>query len=201
MIRLALWSLVVGLTVGAPVGPTGALCSALALRGKLRSALAGGAGSALAMAIWGATAGLGQSWIGARMSSGRIPVLTGLLIAGYGIALWIRGPATKDAPSDAPWAVTTLCLSMVMLNPGGLVAVALLTADAVSRAAIPPWRAGLLVGVGVGLGTFIAFAAVMPLMARLGGAVGERVRRGIVRGLSVGLILFGTLLALRSLRA
>lgn len=199
MIRLALASLLTGLTAGAPVGPTGALCTSLALRGNLRSALAGGAGSALAMGMWGVLAGLGQSWVGATLSAGRIPVITGLLIAGYGIALGLKGPATRDATGgEGAWATTTLCFSMVMLNPAGFVAIVLLLSGTIARTGAPAWVSGAVVGAGVGAGCLVAFSVVMPLMHRLGANVGDRVRRALVRLLAGGLVTFGLLLIARS---
>lgn len=187
---LVLSSFLAGLVIGAPVGPTGAICTSVALRGNLSAALAGGAGSATALGIWGALAGAGTAWGGAPASSVR--ALAGLLLVGYGTWLWSRASRSPDAAGpERPWAVTTLCFTMVMSNPAGLALLAALLAGPLGEAHASAMVSGGIVGWGVAAGCFTAFACVMPLMHRLGARAGARLRTAIGRLLALGVTCAG----------
>ncbi len=181
-----------GVVVGFPVGPTGAICTAIALRGELPSALAGGVGSAAALGIWGALAGLGVSALGAWVPIHAVRLIGGLLLVVIGIALWVRGPAKQtDTDAVGPVAVMALTFTVVISSPAGLALLAGIMAGPLAEAPWSPWLSGVLVGGGVGLGTLLAFGVMMPVMYKVGERAGDWLVLWILRVLAFGVTMAG----------
>lgn len=192
MIEIALYSVAAGFAVGAPVGPTGAICTSYAMRGDLPASLAGGLGSSLALGIWGALAGLGMSALGGWVPIDALRIVGGLLIVAIGVATWTRAPAARaEAKVVGPLAVLTLTFTVVISNPAGLAVLAAIVAGPLADVPWSPWISGALVGGGVTVGTLAAFGLVMPLMFKLGERVGDRVRVWLLRFLATGMTLVG----------
>ena len=187
-----------GALLGLPVGPTGAICASYALRGELRAALLGAAGSALALSAWGALAVLGidatEDWLPARTT---LSWLSGAVLLGVATFVW-RGADRPQAPRQQTAGPLLLCAGVVISNPAGLALFVLLFAGP-----LPPGPAAIQVtaptlALGVALGTWLAFLGPMWLLHRSRARFTERTRVGMVRVLAGGIFLFGAAAVLRA---
>lgn len=95
---LFLKSVVIGLSIAAPVGPIGLLTIQRALNGGFAAGFATGAGAALADAVYGAVGAFGVTWLIDALAGIRVP----LAIGGGILLLWLawktwRAPLSKAA--------------------------------------------------------------------------------------------------------
>ena len=89
-------SLLIGLSIAAPVGPIGLL---VIQRTLLRGALAGlatGLGAAVADAVYGAVGAFGVSWVIDALVGARVP----LALGGGAFLLWLAWRIWRAAPAD-----------------------------------------------------------------------------------------------------
>ena len=195
MLQIWMMSVLAGIAVGFPAGPTGAICTSYAMRGELVSALAGGVGAAVALGVWGAMAGFGLSALGGWVPIDALRIVGGLLLVVIGVVMWLRAPPgpIKTKPA-APTAVMTLTFTVVISNPAGLALLAAVMAAPLADVPWSPMTSAGLVGGGVAVGTALAFTGMMPVMFKLGERVGDRVRTGILRVLAVGVGIAGVLI-------
>jgi threonine/homoserine/homoserine lactone efflux protein len=102
---LFLSSLLIGLSIAAPVGPIGLLTIQRSLDHGQRAGLATGLGAAAADAVYGAVGAYGVTWLVDTLIAARVP----LALFGGGFLLWmawqlLRAPLADRAAAAAPAA-------------------------------------------------------------------------------------------------
>jgi len=147
-------SLLVGLSIAAPVGPIGLLVIQRTLRHGVRVGLATGLGAALADAAYGAIGAFGVISLIALLGSTRVP----LALAGSAFLLWLAWrtwrllPADHAAPSAggagllASFAST---FALTLSNPATIFTFIAVFGALASRGA-PAWPWPMVLGVLVG---------------------------------------------------
>lgn len=147
-------SLVIGLSIAAPVGPIGLLTIQRSLEHGPRAGLATGLGAAAADAVYGAIGAYGVSWLVNALVAARVP----LALFGGAVLLWmavqlLRAPVAERAASTAParngWQYFAGTFVLTLSNPATIFSfVAIFGAMAGRAAAASPalMVAGVLVG-------------------------------------------------------
>lgn len=165
--------MLLGLAIAAPVGPIGMLCIQRGLSQGFAAALAGGAGTALADALYAA---LGAAGLAALLASFEA-LAPWLRYGGCGFLLWL-GVQTLRRPADlqagaAPGKADLLrafaiTFTLTMANPATLLSfIALFAGLGLSPEA--PWQDGALLVGGVfagSLGWWIFLAALVAWLRR-----------------------------------
>ncbi len=147
-------SLVIGLSIAAPVGPIGLLTIQRSLEHGPRAGLATGLGAAAADAVYGAIGAYGVSWLVNALVAARVP----LALFGGAVLLWmavqlLRAPVAERAASTAParngWQYFAGTFVLTLSNPATIFSfVAIFGAMAGRAATASPalMVAGVLVG-------------------------------------------------------
>jgi threonine/homoserine/homoserine lactone efflux protein len=187
---LLLKSLVIGLSIAAPVGPIGLLCIQRTLAHGRAIGFASGLGAALADALYGAIGALGVSAVVSSMVAARVPLALGgaAFLAWMGVGL-LRTPAvaTARAAQDTATPVRAMLSVFVLTlaNPMTILSfVAVFASIAAGHAASAGGAATMVLGVFLGsalwwLGLSTAVSSVrhrlgtrtMTVINRLSGAV------------------------------
>ncbi len=153
---LFLKSLVIGLSIAAPVGPIGLLCIQRTLAHGRLIGFMSGLGAALADAFYGAIGALGVSAVIATMVAARVPLALGgaAFLAWMGVQL-LRAPAATRA-REAADATTPLkaMLSVFLLtlaNPMTILSfIAVFASIATGHVSGAPAAATMVLGVFLG---------------------------------------------------
>lgn len=147
-------SLIIGLSIAAPVGPIGLLTIQRSLEHGPRAGLATGLGAAAADAVYGAIGAYGVAWLVNALVAARVP----LALFGGAVLLWmalqlLRAPAAERAASTAParngWQYFAGTFVLTLSNPATIFSfVAIFGAMAGRAASASPavMVAGVLVG-------------------------------------------------------
>jgi threonine/homoserine/homoserine lactone efflux protein len=92
-------SLLIGLSIAAPVGPIGLLVIQRTLQRGARVGLATGLGAAAADALYGAVGAFGVSWVIDALAGARVPLALGggAFLLWLGWRIWHTAPATTAA--------------------------------------------------------------------------------------------------------
>jgi threonine/homoserine/homoserine lactone efflux protein len=115
-------SLLIGLSIAAPVGPIGLLTIQRSLEHGARAGLATGLGAAAADAVYGAIGAYGVSWLVNALVAARVP----LALFGGAFLLWmawqlVRAPVVARAASTAPaangWQYFATTFVLTLSNP------------------------------------------------------------------------------------
>jgi threonine/homoserine/homoserine lactone efflux protein len=115
-------SLLIGLSIAAPVGPIGLLTIQRTLAQGRRAGLATGLGAAAADAVYGAVGAFGVSALINVLTAARVP----LALGGGAFMLWLawriaRAPVTRQAAAVAPVAELWRCFAgtfvLTLSNP------------------------------------------------------------------------------------
>lgn len=115
-------SLIIGLSIAAPVGPIGLLTIQRSLEHGPRAGLATGLGAAAADALYGAIGAYGVSWLVNALVAARVP----LALFGGAVLLWmalqlLRAPLAGHAASTAParngWQYFAGTFVLTLSNP------------------------------------------------------------------------------------
>lgn len=121
-VGLFLSSLLIGLSIAAPVGPIGLLTIQRSLEHGPRAGLATGLGAAAADAVYGAIGAYGVAWLVQALVAARVP----LAVLGGAVLLWmavqlLRAPAAELAASTAParngWQYFAGTFVLTLSNP------------------------------------------------------------------------------------
>lgn len=125
-LALFLSSLLIGLSIAAPVGPIGLLTIQRSLEHGPRAGLATGLGAAAADAVYGAIGAYGVSWLVNALVAARVP----LALFGGAFLLWmawqlVRAPAAERAASTAParggWQYFASTFVLTLSNPATII--------------------------------------------------------------------------------
>lgn len=120
--EIFLSSLLIGLSIAAPVGPIGLLTIQRSLEHGARAGLATGLGAAAADAVYGAIGAYGVSWLVNALVAARVP----LALFGGTFLLWmawqlLRAPVAGRAASTAParngWQYFAGTFVLTLSNP------------------------------------------------------------------------------------
>ena len=120
--EIFLSSLLIGLSIAAPVGPIGLLTIQRSLEHGARAGLATGLGAAAADAVYGAIGAYGVSWLVNALVAARVP----LALFGGTFLLWmawqlLRAPVSGRAASTAParngWQYFAGTFVLTLSNP------------------------------------------------------------------------------------
>jgi threonine/homoserine/homoserine lactone efflux protein len=121
-LEIFLSSLLIGLSIAAPVGPIGLLTIQRSLEHGARAGLATGLGAAAADAVYGAIGAYGVSWLVNALVAARVP----LALFGAAFLLWmawqlLRAPAAQRAASTAAarngWQYFASTFVLTLSNP------------------------------------------------------------------------------------
>lgn len=147
--------LLIGFSVGAPVGPVGALCIRRALADGWRVGLAAGLGAATADAMYGCVAGFGLTTVSDFLVGQKfwLGLVGGAVLCGLGVRTFFTTPPAEPAAigrsSTLGAYITTLLLTLA--NPAILLVFIALFSGFGLDARDSYWDAGkLVVGVFVG---------------------------------------------------
>ncbi|WP_454903609.1 LysE family translocator [Variovorax gossypii] len=191
---LFLKSLVIGLSIAAPVGPIGLLCIQRTLAHGRLIGFMSGLGAALADAFYGAIGALGVSAVIATMMAARVPLALGgaAFLAWMGVQL-LRAPAATKA-RDAADATTPLkaMLSVFLLtlaNPMTILSfIAVFASIATGHVSGAPAAATMVLGVF--LGSALWWLGLSSAVSIVRHRLSDRAMQGINRFSGVVLVGF-----------
>lgn len=207
MITALLTGFGIGLLVALQVGPIFLLCARTSARFGFRSGAAIGMGAAtidLGYAVLGA--------LGASLLLTAEPLRLALGLVGAAVLVWLGVRTLHDAfrvrlggESDvevvAPWAAYRTSLLATASNPLTILTwAAVFSGAAVSDVAGDPARAAAFV-VGTALGSLVLHLALAGIMSAVGARLGGTALRVIDVVSGTGLVLFGGILATRTLQS
>jgi threonine/homoserine/homoserine lactone efflux protein len=147
-------SLLIGLSIAAPVGPIGLLVIQRTLRHGTAVGLATGLGAAAADALYGAVGAFGVSWVIDTLSSARLPLGLGggLFLLWLAWRIWHAPPAHRVASAGATQGLAQNFAGTFVLtlsNPSTIFSFIAVFGTLGARLVVPaPWTmvAGVLLG-------------------------------------------------------
>jgi threonine/homoserine/homoserine lactone efflux protein len=176
-------SLLIGLSIAAPVGPIGLLTIQRSLEHGPRAGLATGLGAAAADAVYGAAGAHGVSWLIGALVAARVP----LSLFGGGFLLWmawglVRAPtpelAAQAAPARNGWQYFATTFVLTLSNPATIFSfIAVFGTLAGGSAVAAP---GTMV-LGVFVGSALWWLFLSSAVGRLRGRFDARWRRRVNR--------------------
>ena len=177
-------SLLIGLSIAAPVGPIGLLTIQRSLEHGPRAGLATGLGAAAADAVYGAIGAYGVAWLVHALVAARIP----LAVFGGAVLLWmalqlLRAPVAERAASTAParngWQYFAGTFVLTLSNPATIFSfVAIFGAMAGRAASTSP----ALMVAGVFAGSALWWLLLSSVVGRLRERFDARWRRRVNLG-------------------
>ena len=200
---LATWYFPVGLGIGiaaaAPIGPVNIIVIRRSLQRGIGSALMLGLGAALGDALFAAGAGFGLRALQALINHHHDPirVVGGLVMVGFGIAVWRSAPHLNDPGRKLPRArhLAIATFLMTVTNPATLLWFAATFGsigfkDIGHASHVALLNSARLVG-GVFAGSMLWWLAVSGIARGLHGRLNDRHLRVFNHGSAVVLLLFG----------
>ncbi len=194
---LFLQGLGVGLAIAAPVGPVGVLCISRTLRHGLWIGLASGLGAAAADGAYGAVAGFGVSWVAEFLLGYQdtLRVLGGAFLLILGLRILVRGPA-QEAGQPAwseprPTLAFASCFFLTLTNPMTILAFVAVFAGLGLVEATTRIGTGVVLVLGVFLGSAFWWLALSGLVALLRGRMTPRILVWVNRASGAILTGFG----------
>lgn len=178
---LFLEGIAVGLAIAAPVGPVGVLCISRTLRHGIWIGLASGLGAAVADAVYGAIAGFGVSSVAVFLLDYQEPlrVFGGGFLLFLGVRILARGPAheAKQPIWGEPrvFGAFTSCFLLTLTNPITILAFVAIFAGLGLVEATTSIATGVILVLGVFLGSAVWWLALSGLVALLRGHVTPRI--------------------------
>ena len=178
---LFLSSLLIGLSIAAPVGPIGLLTIQRSLEHGSRAGLATGLGAAAADAVYGAIGAYGVSWLVKALVAARVP----LAIFGGGFLLWmawqlVRTPVATWTASTAParngWQYFAGTFVLTLSNPATIFSFIAIFGSLAGRAAT---GSPALMVAGVLIGSALWWLALSSAVGRLRERFDARWRRRV----------------------
>lgn len=174
-------SLLIGLSIAAPVGPIGLLTIQRSLEYGPRAGLVTGLGAAAADAVYGAIGAYGVAWLVNALVAARAP----LALFGGAVLLWmagqlLRAPVAERAASTAParngWQYFAGTFVLTLSNPATIFSfIAIFGAMAGRAASASP----ALMVVGVFVGSALWWLFLSSVVGRLRERFDARWRRRV----------------------
>ncbi len=171
----------IGLAIAAPVGPVGVLCISRTLRHGVWIGLASGLGAAVADGVYGAVAGFGVSWVAEFLIAYQdtLRVLGGAFLLFLGLRILVRGPA-REAGQPAwskprPTLAFASCFLLTLTNPMTILAFVAVFAGFGLVEATTRIGSGVVLVLGVFLGSACWWLALSGVVALLRGRVTPRI--------------------------
>jgi threonine/homoserine/homoserine lactone efflux protein len=174
-------SLLIGLSIAAPVGPIGLLTIQRSLEQGPRAGLATGLGAAVADAVYGAIGAFGVAWLVDALVAARVP----LALFGGAVLLWmalqlLRAPAAERAASTAParhgWQHFAGTFALTLSNPATIVSFVAIFGAMAGRGASP---SPALMVAGVFTGSALWWLFLSSVVGRLRDRFDARWRRRV----------------------
>ena len=181
LLKVFLSSLLIGLSIAAPVGPIGLLTIQRSLDLGPRAGLATGLGAAAADAVYGAIGAFGVSWLIQALVSVRLPLV--LFVAAF--LLWMAyGLIRASAPVRAASAVTARnhwqyfasTFALTLSNPATILSFVAIFGAMASHVTV---RAPAVMVLGVLTGSALWWLFLSSVIGRLGERFNLRWRRRI----------------------
>lgn len=184
LVHLFLSSLLIGLSIAAPVGPIGLLVIQRSLDHGPRAGLANGLGAAAADAVYGAVGAYGVHWLTQALVGLRVP----LALFGSGFLLWMawqlaRAPGGGQAAATAAPARSALrsflgTFALTLSNPATILSFVAIFGALAGRSAVA--SPGTMVA-GVLAGSAAWWLLLSGLVGRLRGRFDRRWQRATHR--------------------
>lgn len=177
-------SLLIGLSIAAPVGPIGLLVIQRTLRDGAAVGLATGLGAALADGLYGAVGAFGVSWLIDALTGARVPLALGggAFLLWLAWRIWHSTPATQPASAALPrgWLPSMAGTFLLTLsNPATIFSfIAVFGTLGAGAAGSAPWT---MIG-GVLLGSALWWLLLSMLVGRLRRRFDRRMMRWVNRG-------------------
>lgn len=191
---LFLKSLVIGLSIAAPVGPIGLLCIQRTLAHGRLIGFMSGLGAALADALYGAIGALGVSAVIATMVAARVPLALGgaAFLAWMGVQL-LRAPAATKAREAAdatkPLKAMLSVFLLTLANPMTILSfIAVFASIATGHVSGAPAAATMVLGVF--LGSALWWLGLSSAVSMVRHRLSDRAMQGINRFSGVVLVGF-----------
>jgi threonine/homoserine/homoserine lactone efflux protein len=175
-------SLLIGLSIAAPVGPIGLLCIQRSMQHGTRAGLATGLGAAVADAVYGAVGAFGVAWLIDVLSAARLP----LALGGSAFLGWLawrswHAPVARGALAPAGSTLARHFAGTFVLtlsNPATILSfIAVFGALAGQGVVASPW----LMVSGVLVGSALWWWALSGIVGRHRERIGERTMARINR--------------------
>jgi len=192
LLKVFLSSLLIGLSIAAPVGPIGLLTIQRSLDLGPRAGLATGLGAAAADAVYGAIGAFGVSWLIQVLVAVRLP----LVLFGAAFLLWmayglIRASGTVRAASDVSshnyWQYFASTFVLTLSNPATILAFVAIFGALASHAVV---TAPTTMVLGVLTGSTLWWLFLTSVIGRLGARFNLLWRRRINLLSAMVLIVF-----------
>ncbi len=185
-------SLLIGLSIAAPVGPIGVLTIQRSLDQGPRAGLATGMGAAAADAVYGAVGAFGVSWLIQALVAVRLP----LTLFGAGFLLWMawklaRAPViartTTSAPARKGWQYFASTFVLTLSNPATILSFVAIFGAMAGRSSVT--APGTMV-LGVLVGSALWWLFLSSVVGRLRERFDLRWQRRINLGSATVLVIF-----------
>lgn len=189
-------SLLIGLSIAAPVGPIGVLAIQRSLDPGPRAGLATGLGAAAADAVYGAIGAFGVSWLIQALVAVRLP----LALSGAGFLLWtawklMRAPVVDRAATITTtttavrddWRYFATTFVLTLSNPATILSFVAIFGAMAGRSAVT--APGTMV-LGVMVGSAGWWLLLSSVVGRLGERFDPRWQRRVGQGSAVVLVVF-----------
>jgi putative LysE/RhtB family amino acid efflux pump len=206
MIAAFVAGLGLGAVVAAQVGPVSLLCIRTGLRFGFRPAIAVGAGAAVVDALYGAAALIG---LGGTLRGGSVRLVLGAIGAGVLVVmgvrtLWsahrVRLGMETEGEVVTPAAALRTAVAATASNPLTIVFWATAFAAASTASVVSTSGEAVALLAGVGIGSLAWFATLSAAVAVAGRRIRDRALYAVDLAAGTGLIGFGTLLGIRTMR-
>jgi threonine/homoserine/homoserine lactone efflux protein len=175
-------SLLIGLSIAAPVGPIGLLVIQRTLQRGGRAGLATGLGAAAADALYGAVGAFGVSWIIDALAGARVPLALGggAFLLWLAWRIWHSKPAEKAARAGGAGVLSCFAgtFALTLSNPATIFSfIAVFGAFGARLAMASPW----LMIAGVFVGSALWWLLLSAGVARLRSRFDARAQAGVAR--------------------
>lgn len=179
-------SLLIGLSIAAPVGPIGLLTIQRSLANGPRAGLATGLGAAAADAVYGAVGAYGVTWLIGALVAARVP----LALFGGAFLLWmawrlVRAPLARQAasaPSGSLWRYFAGTFVLTLSNPATIFSfIAVFGAMAGTSAQASAAASPVVMVAGVLVGSALWWLFLSSVVGRLRDRFDDRWRRRVNR--------------------
>jgi threonine/homoserine/homoserine lactone efflux protein len=196
--------LLLGLSVAAPVGPIGLLCIRRTLVSGRLTGFVSGLGAATADLAYGFIAAFGLTAITTALTSNAkwLQLIGGLFLLYLGMQTFRATPATRAAEADQRglWSAYLSTFALTITNPITILAFAAMFAALGAGNTDGDYLAGLIVALGVFLGSAAWWLCLSAGVSLLRNRFSEQHMRWVNWGSGILIVVFGILAIWAALR-